>query len=77
MYDCDKGFALTEGPPGATCIDGQWSPKQLPRYCQTPLPLMPFLHLFETNQKLRIQFQMRAWTSSKIEVAEVNQKCNI
>ncbi|XP_074036911.1 hig-anchoring scaffold protein isoform X1 [Leptinotarsa decemlineata] len=31
MYDCDKGYVLAEGPPGATCIGGHWSPKQLPK----------------------------------------------
>ncbi|XP_017775518.1 PREDICTED: CUB and sushi domain-containing protein 3 isoform X2 [Nicrophorus vespilloides] len=31
MYDCDKGYILNEGPPGATCIGGNWSPKQLPK----------------------------------------------
>lgn len=31
MYDCDKGYVLLEGPPGATCIGGHWSPKDLPR----------------------------------------------
>ncbi|KAJ8937901.1 hypothetical protein NQ318_001674 [Aromia moschata] len=31
MYDCDKGFILAEGPPGATCIGGQWSPRELPK----------------------------------------------
>lgn len=31
MYDCDKGYVLLEGPPGATCIGGQWSPRELPR----------------------------------------------
>ncbi|KAJ8978205.1 hypothetical protein NQ317_014721 [Molorchus minor] len=31
MYDCDKGYFLAEGPPGATCIGGHWSPKQLPK----------------------------------------------
>ncbi|XP_008552444.1 uncharacterized protein LOC103574714 [Microplitis demolitor] len=30
MYDCDKGFVLNEGPTGATCIGGNWSPRQLP-----------------------------------------------
>ena len=30
MYDCDKGYYLSEGPPGATCISGHWSPKELP-----------------------------------------------
>lgn len=32
MYDCDKGYVLLEGPPGATCIGGHWSPKDLPRH---------------------------------------------
>ncbi|XP_076260368.1 hig-anchoring scaffold protein isoform X2 [Rhynchophorus ferrugineus] len=31
MYDCEKGFVLSEGPPGATCIGGQWSPQELPK----------------------------------------------
>jgi hypothetical protein len=31
MYDCDKGFVLADGPPGATCIGGNWSPQQLPK----------------------------------------------
>lgn len=31
MYDCDKGYVLEEGPPGATCIGGRWSPSELPK----------------------------------------------
>uniref|UniRef100_A0A336LXT8 CSON007528 protein n=1 Tax=Culicoides sonorensis TaxID=179676 RepID=A0A336LXT8_CULSO len=31
MYDCDKGYVLEEGPPGATCIGGKWSPSELPK----------------------------------------------
>lgn len=31
MYDCEKGYVLAEGPPGATCIGGQWSPQELPK----------------------------------------------
>uniref|UniRef100_A0A1B6DCY4 Sushi, von Willebrand factor type A, EGF and pentraxin domain-containing protein 1 n=2 Tax=Clastoptera arizonana TaxID=38151 RepID=A0A1B6DCY4_9HEMI len=31
MYDCNRGYMLADGPPGATCIGGHWSPKQLPR----------------------------------------------
>ncbi|XP_015108907.1 uncharacterized protein LOC107035827 [Diachasma alloeum] len=30
MYDCDKGYVLSEGPPGATCVGGKWSPTELP-----------------------------------------------
>lgn len=32
MYDCDKGYVLGEGPPGATCVGGLWRPTELPRY---------------------------------------------
>lgn len=31
MYDCDRGYVLSEGPPGATCIGGYWSPRELPK----------------------------------------------
>ncbi|XP_012252117.2 protein lev-9-like isoform X1 [Athalia rosae] len=31
MYDCDRGYVLSEGAPGATCIGGNWSPKELPK----------------------------------------------
>lgn len=31
MYDCDKGYILTEkGPVGATCVGGLWRPRELP-----------------------------------------------
>ncbi|XP_055680814.1 uncharacterized protein LOC129788622 isoform X2 [Lutzomyia longipalpis] len=30
MYDCDKGYVLSEGPVGATCIGGLWRPTELP-----------------------------------------------
>lgn len=31
MYDCEKGFVVTEGPLGATCVGGKWSPHELPK----------------------------------------------
>ncbi|XP_060533491.1 sushi, von Willebrand factor type A, EGF and pentraxin domain-containing protein 1 isoform X2 [Cylas formicarius] len=31
MYDCEKGYVLAEGPPGATCVGGRWSPSELPK----------------------------------------------
>ena len=31
LYECDKGFTLDNGPPGSTCVDGQWSPKEFPK----------------------------------------------
>ncbi|CAK1543665.1 unnamed protein product [Leptosia nina] len=31
MYECDRGYVLTEGPPGATCVGGHWSPRELPK----------------------------------------------
>lgn len=30
MYDCDKGYVLDVGPPGATCVGGLWRPTDLP-----------------------------------------------
>lgn len=31
MYDCDKGYILSEkGPVGATCVGGLWRPTELP-----------------------------------------------
>ncbi|KAG7300622.1 hypothetical protein JYU34_014915 [Plutella xylostella] len=31
MYECEKGYVLSEGPPGATCVGGHWSPRELPK----------------------------------------------
>ncbi|KAL9706863.1 hypothetical protein quinque_010381 [Culex quinquefasciatus] len=31
MYECDKGYVIDVGPPGATCIGGKWSPRELPQ----------------------------------------------
>lgn len=32
MYDCDKGYILSEkGPVGATCVGGLWRPTELPK----------------------------------------------
>ena len=31
MFQCSRGYELVGGPTGATCIDGHWSPPQLPR----------------------------------------------
>lgn len=32
MYDCDKGYILSErGPVGATCVAGLWRPTELPK----------------------------------------------
>ncbi|XP_037078629.1 protein lev-9-like, partial [Pollicipes pollicipes] len=29
-YKCQRGFTLSAGPPGATCVDGVWRPPRLP-----------------------------------------------
>nr|XP_042910927.1 sushi, von Willebrand factor type A, EGF and pentraxin domain-containing protein 1 [Parasteatoda tepidariorum] len=31
MYECDRHYTLNEGPPGATCVDGKWSPTEKPK----------------------------------------------
>ncbi|KAL1513275.1 hypothetical protein ABEB36_002702 [Hypothenemus hampei] len=42
MYDCDKGFVLSEGPPGATCVGGKWSPQELPKCTPAEHPRFRF-----------------------------------
>lgn len=29
-YECNKGFLL-KGPPGSTCLNGEWQPSELPK----------------------------------------------
>lgn len=32
MYECERHYTLDpQGPPGATCVDGRWSPIEKPR----------------------------------------------
>ncbi|XP_075734984.1 uncharacterized protein LOC142776038 [Rhipicephalus microplus] len=31
MFECRRGYTILHGPPGATCVDGRWSPSELPR----------------------------------------------
>ncbi|GFR23963.1 protein lev-9 [Trichonephila clavata] len=31
MYECDRHYTLNEGPSGATCVDGRWSPQEKPK----------------------------------------------
>ncbi|GIY74358.1 CUB and sushi domain-containing protein 1 [Caerostris darwini] len=40
MYECHRHYTLVEGPPGATCVDGQWSPKQMPRCVRGSHPVL-------------------------------------
>ncbi|XP_055934154.1 sushi, von Willebrand factor type A, EGF and pentraxin domain-containing protein 1-like isoform X3 [Argiope bruennichi] len=40
MYECHRHYTLMDGPPGATCVDGQWSPKQMPRCVRGSHPVL-------------------------------------
>ncbi|XP_023215883.1 sushi, von Willebrand factor type A, EGF and pentraxin domain-containing protein 1-like isoform X3 [Centruroides sculpturatus] len=31
MYECNRHYTLSNGPSGATCVAGKWSPKELPQ----------------------------------------------
>uniref|UniRef100_A0AAR5PA08 Sushi domain-containing protein n=1 Tax=Dendroctonus ponderosae TaxID=77166 RepID=A0AAR5PA08_DENPD len=42
MYDCEKGFVVTEGPLGATCVGGKWSPHELPKCSPAEHPKVRF-----------------------------------
>jgi len=43
LFECDRGYHLDNGPPGATCVDGQWSPQVLPRCVRGSHPKMRWL----------------------------------
>lgn len=40
MYECNRHYTLKDGPPGATCVDGQWSPPQMPRCVRGSHPVL-------------------------------------
>jgi hypothetical protein len=43
LFECERGWHLDNGPPGATCVDGQWSPQNLPRCIRGSHPKMRWL----------------------------------
>ncbi|TDG44207.1 hypothetical protein AWZ03_009381 [Drosophila navojoa] len=53
MYDCDKGYVLEVGPPGATCVGGKWRPLDLPQCLLSQHPRLRW------NRRRRRSLQLR------------------
>ncbi|XP_055372262.1 uncharacterized protein LOC129606153 isoform X4 [Condylostylus longicornis] len=53
MYDCDKGYVLEIGPPGATCVGGKWRPEELP---QCILGQHPRLRWTRRRRSIRMRY---------------------
>jgi hypothetical protein len=65
MYQCNRGHILVGGPTGATCIDGMWSPPQLPRY------VIEKIIAFEMFLSVRGQCNCRLCTFTKASIFEL------
>lgn len=62
MYDCDKGYVLSEkGPVGATCVGGVWRPTELPE-------CLPGLHprLRWSRRKRDVKMKIRNMQHARI-----------
>ncbi|KAG8200512.1 hypothetical protein JTE90_000589 [Oedothorax gibbosus] len=58
MYECHRHYTLDpQGPPGATCVDGQWSPKQMPKCIKGSHPV---LTTNQQNKRRRREVQRRS-----------------
>ncbi|XP_035229458.1 sushi, von Willebrand factor type A, EGF and pentraxin domain-containing protein 1-like isoform X2 [Stegodyphus dumicola] len=66
MYECHRHYTLKDGPPGATCVDGQWSPKQLPRCVRGSHPVL-------TTQRRRRRELFR-WRMRRLDIRDVENK---
>lgn len=61
MYDCDKGFILSErGPVGATCVGGIWRPVELPQ-------CLPGLHPRLRWNRRKRSLQLKHYRSQYIQ----------
>ncbi|XP_027195567.2 sushi, von Willebrand factor type A, EGF and pentraxin domain-containing protein 1-like isoform X1 [Dermatophagoides pteronyssinus] len=67
IYECDRGYHIVEGPPGATCIDGQWSPSELPR-CE--LYSHPKLLRWNRSVKTLMRYNEESDTNERYEQQE-------
>lgn len=53
LFECERGYHIINGPPGATCVDGQWSPQTLPQCVRGSHPKMRWLRSVANTRRKR------------------------
>ncbi|XP_022257368.1 protein lev-9-like, partial [Limulus polyphemus] len=51
MYECQRSYMLTDGPPGATCVDGAWSPGNLPHCVRGSHPRIRLIRSLKVSRQ--------------------------
>lgn len=76
MYDCDKGYILSErGPVGATCVAGLWRPTELPKCLPGLHPRLRWTRRKRDTSKIHHGHQLlRNFNRFKREMNEVLRK---
>lgn len=59
MYECDRHYTLGEGPPGATCVDGRWSPQEKPKCIRGSHPQVRWDRSVREKREVAIRRQRR------------------
>ncbi|XP_054715425.1 sushi, von Willebrand factor type A, EGF and pentraxin domain-containing protein 1-like [Uloborus diversus] len=59
MYECERHFTLVEGPPGATCVDGRWSPQEKPKCIRGSHPQVRWDRSVREKREVAIRKQRR------------------
>nr|XP_045606863.1 sushi, von Willebrand factor type A, EGF and pentraxin domain-containing protein 1-like [Procambarus clarkii] len=55
-YECNRGYFLSSGPPGATCVAGRWSPSNLPKCSQELHPRAQWLRKRSVNNSDYLEY---------------------
>ncbi|XP_023218660.1 sushi, von Willebrand factor type A, EGF and pentraxin domain-containing protein 1-like isoform X2 [Centruroides sculpturatus] len=59
MYECHRHYTLIDGPTGATCVDGQWSPREMPRCVRGSHPSVRWIRSARRKREI-IKNRMRS-----------------
>lgn len=75
MYDCDKGYILSErGPVGATCVAGLWRPTELPKCLPGLHPRLRWTRRKRDTSKIDSHKLLRNFNRFKHEMSEMLRK---
>lgn len=75
MYDCDKGYILSErGPVGATCVAGLWRPTELPKCLPGLHPRLRWTRRKRDAQKVHKYNYLRNYNRFRREMSELLRK---